>query len=331
MEFDELLKELSKLNSDRAAEIIAYLIHKCLPSKDNWRDYYYKYFPFWEKRGFHVTLPHYYSPLPEINKLDNSIWEKPKEIPNLKYNEDDQLKLLEHFSNVFRSEYENIPLDRTSDPKQYHLIGGRFEGIDGYILYCMIRHLKPKRVIEIGAGHSTLLTAQALQKNQEETGEKAAFISIEPYPNELLKSGIPGLTELIVKKLQDVDISLFRELSDGDILFIDSSHISKLGSDVNYEYIQILPKLNKGVMIHIHDIFTPYEYPKEFLIGLLFFFNEQYLLEAILANSDNYEVIWAGQYIYSNHFDHLLRVFPKYGQATKSPAHSSSLWLKKKH
>jgi predicted O-methyltransferase YrrM len=326
---EELLQEIKKLSNDEIAELIAIILPRCLPSKDNWEDYYYRYFHFWERRGFHITRNHYYSPLPDIYKLRKDLWDKTTDPPNIDFKEPQQLKLLQEFQSEYQQEYESFPIEKTSDPLQFHLIGGRYEGFDAYILYCMIRHLKPKRIIEIGSGISTLLSAQACRKNKEE-GVITELIAIEPNPDETLRKGFPGLTKLIPKQVQEVDPKIFAELAPGDFLFIDSTHVLKIESDVKVEYTEILPKLKKGVVIHIHDIFLPAEYPREFIYGLLFFFNEQYLVQAILANSTAFEILWANHFMYLKHFDKMIKAFPAYKKVEKSPKHSSSFWIRKK-
>ncbi len=326
MDIKKIIEEINHLDSDSIAKIIAVIAHRCLPHGDNWKDYYYKYFPLWEKQGFHLLSNHYYSPVPEIYKLPETFWDKVPETPGIDYSENKQIELLETFRESFVSEYSQIPLAETADPFQYHLIGGKFEAIDGYILYCMVRYLKPKRIIEIGSGDSTLLMAAAAQKNNND----AIIRSIEPFPNEKLKKGFPGLTEVIAKKVQEVFPALFSELEPNDILFIDSSHVLKIDGDVKYEYAQILPKLKSGVIIHIHDIFLPKDYPKQFIYGLLFMFNEQYLVQTMLANNPNYEILWAGHYMLLKYPDLLKKAFAQFDKFGEVLNPSSSLWLRKK-
>jgi predicted O-methyltransferase YrrM len=330
MEFKDLLKELDKLNNDQIAKIVATIVRRCLPTTKNWQNYFHKYFPFWEKLGFHITLNDFYSPLPEIYKLKSELWEKIPETPCIDYKAKSQLELLKQFHNKYKKEYEKIPIKKTANPLQYYLIGGKYEGIDGYILYCMIRHLKPKRIIEIGSGLSTLLSAQACIKNKKDTGLQTTFIAIEPYPNKTLQKGFPGLTKLIPKKAEEVDPELFNQLEKDDILFIDSSHVLKIDNDVKFEYANILPKLKKGTIIHIHDIFLPAEYPKEFIYGFLFLFNEQYLVQSILANSKSFEIMWASHFMFLKHLKELTKAFLNYKRVKKSPLHASSLWIRKK-
>src|SRR5262249_5831168 len=150
------------------------------------------------------------------------------------------------------------------------------------VYYALIRHFRPKRIIEIGSGNSTVLAAAACMTNQKEYGAAPRLTAIEPYPNEILKKGLPGLTELIDQPLQKVDLGLFQTLEEGDILFIDSSHVLRAGNDVELEYLEIIPRLKPGVFVHVHDVSLPRRYPKCYFDQQLFW-NEQQLLQAFLA------------------------------------------------
>lgn len=328
MKTEKLLKELERLKAGQIAQIIAAILPKCLPESENWKDYYSRYFPFWEKKGFHITLNHFYSPLPEVYKLRKKLWKETPEVQGINFNEKSQLALLDKFWRKYRQEYNKIPIKKTSDNFQYYLKNRQYQGIDGYILYCMIRHFKPKRIIEIGSGFSSLLTAQACRKNKEEDGLQTTFIAIEPYPSETLQKGFPGLIKLIHKKVQEVSPKIFERLESGDFLFIDSSHVLKIDNDVKFEYTDILPRLKKGVIIHIHDIFLPAEYPKKVIYNL-FLFTEQYLVQAILANSDAFKIIWATYFMYLKHFGKLKRAFSAYKNFRKGLV-PSSFWIRKR-
>ena len=221
------------------------------------RKFIKKTFPFWQMLGFHITPVHFYEPIPETRKLKDNLWQKHSQLIGININEKKQLELLSLFISKFKKEYETFPKNRTQvqAPYQYYINNGVFESVDGEILYCMIRYFKPRRIIEIGSGNSTYLSAQAILKNKEENGVECELIAIEPHPNVVLERGFSGLSKLIKKEVQDLDLALFSKLKENDILFIDSSHVLKIGSDVQYEYLEILPRLNKGVIVHIHDIF----------------------------------------------------------------------------
>jgi hypothetical protein len=199
----------------------------------------------------------------------------------------------------------------------------------------MIRYFKPKRVIEIGSGFSTYLSAKACLLNKEKDGIETELIAIEPYANETLKKGFPGLTTLIQKPLEQVDLSLFQSLVENDILFIDSSHALKIGGDVKYEYLEILPRLKKGVIVHSHDIFLPWEYPKRWIMDEHWFWTEQYLLQAFLSFNSEFEVLWASHYMARKYPALMQAVFPSYQKLSESEYNQAkgpaSLWIRRKN
>jgi predicted O-methyltransferase YrrM len=283
-------------------------------------------FSLWESLGFHITPNHFYQPIPDTRTLKDELWLRQSELVGVDMNEQKQIQLLNQFLG-FREEYDAFPKNKASKPYQYYINNPHFGAVDAEILYCIIRHFKPKKIIEIGSGYSTFLAAQAILKNEEENGNKTELIAIEPYPNEVLKSGFTGLSKLIVTKIEEIDLSEFNELKENDILFIDSSHVLKIGNDVQYEYLEILPRLNKGVIIHIHDIFLPSEYPKKWVLEMHRFWNEQSLLQAFLAFNSAFEVLWAGSYMHLRHPEKLEKAFSSYNRTVVGPG---SLWIRKK-
>ena len=279
-----------------------------------------KLFRVWERMGFHITQNHFYQPIPDIRTLPDNLWLRQSELVGIDMNEQRQIGLLNELSVKFKNEYDGLLEENSSKPKQ-------FGPVDGEILYCMIRYFKPERIVEIGSGYSTYISAQAILKNEEEGGNKSELIAIEPYPNEALRRGFPGLTKLIPAKVETVELAEFTKLQENDILFIDSTHVLKSGSDVQYEYLEILPRLRKGVIVHIHDIFLPMEYPKEWVLKQFLFFNEQYLLQAFMAFNNAYEVLWAASYMHLRYPDQLEQAFGSYNRKRAWPG---SFWIRKK-
>jgi len=282
---------------------------------------------FWQMFNFHITPLHFYESIPDTRKLKEKLWSECSQLIGVDINENKQLELLSLFVSKFKKEYEVFPRNKTSVPYQYYVNNGGFESVDGEILYSMIRYFKPRRIIEIGSGNSTYLSAQAILKNQEKDRIEGELIAIEPYPNKILEKGFPGLSKLIKKEIQDVDLFLFNQLEENDILFIDSSHVLKIGSDVQYEYLEILPRLKKGVIVHIHDIFLPAEYRKEWILKEHIFYTEQYLLQAFLTFNNAFEILWAGSYMHLKHPELLGNAFNSYNSRAVWPG---SFWIRKK-
>jgi hypothetical protein len=285
-------------------------------------------FPILERMGFHLTRVTYNYPIPDTRFLENNLWEKKSELLGISINEKGQINLLTIFSSKFKDEYTSLPTEKTSVPHQYYSNNGTFSCIDGSILYCMIRYFKPNRIIEIGSGYSTLLSAQAILKNRENDEKyECELTAIEPYPSDILRKGFPGLSKLLTDKVQKIPLSQFDQLEENDILFIDSSHVLSIGSDVQYEFLEILPRLKKGVIVHVHDIFFPLEYPKEWVLKEQRFWSEQYLLQAFLMFNDSFQVLYAGAYMIMNHPD---KVEAFMNSRIKTPYMSGSFWMQKK-
>ena len=166
-----------------------------------------------------------------------------------------------------------------------------FSALDAAVYYATVRTIKPKRIIEIGSGYSTQIACLALQKNRMES-DAGEMTCIEPYPPPWLH-GSGMAIEILAQGVETVDLDRFRNLKAGDILFIDSSHTVKFASDVLKEFLEILPELEPGVVVHVHDIFFPADYPPDWLRIERRAWNEQYLLEAFLAFNTGFEILVA--------------------------------------
>jgi predicted O-methyltransferase YrrM len=280
-------------------------------------------FDFWQSLGVHVTRAHFYHPIPDTRRLPESLWARRSEMVGVDMREAAQLRLLESFRRAYAEEYDALPRKKTEDPTQFYFGNPFFPPVDAEILYCMIRSSRPKSVVEIGSGYSTLLAAQAARRNAEE-GHPCAVTAIEPFPSQFLRQGIPGVT-LVAAEAQSMPLARFEELEENDILFIDSSHALRTGGDVQYEFLEILPRLKRGVLVHVHDIFLPGEYPRAWVMEDHRFWNEQYLLQAFLAFNDSFQVEWGGAYMHLRHPEDLRRAFKTYDSAG-SPG---SFWIRR--
>ena len=264
-----------------------------------------EYFPFWQEHGFHVTPVHFREPLPDTRTLPETLWEKDSQLPGIDFNEAGQLRLLNEVFPTFRSEYEQFPLDAPGRPHEFFFNNGNFDGTDALALYCMVRHYQPRLIIEINSGFSSRVAAQAALKNGA-----TRLVCVDPQADEILKAGFPGLAELVPKRLDELDPGSFDQLGANDILFVDSSHVSRIGSDVNILFLEVLPRLKAGVIVHFHDIFLPKEYSRERVLGEYRFWTEQYLLQAFLVFNSAYEVLFANQYLADRHLPAMQATFP---------------------
>lgn len=298
----ELADEALRGNVDMAelSQFIATVMPRCLHSGK-----FHEIFPVWERHGFHVTSAHFYQPIPDTQSLLETLWDRPSELIGIDMNDAVQLDLLRNHFPRFRHEYDQFPAEPTGEPGRFHFNNGLFDGTDALVAYCMIRHFQPRSIIEVGSGFSSLVAAEAIAKNNN-----SALICIEPFPLDFLRKGFPGLRSLLVKKVEDVELEFFSQLGSGDILFIDSSHTVKIGGDVNYLFLEVLPRLKPGVIVHVHDIFFPFDYPRDWVMGELRFWTEQYLLQAFLSFNSEFEVLMANRYLAHRYLEDLKAAFP---------------------
>lgn len=251
-------------------------------------------FRFFEKyAGVHVTPANYYSPIPNLSELPDEVFTKVYEGSGVDWNESGQRFCLRNVFPRYRDEF--VP-----QPNRGLTL------VDSYVLYAFIREKKPKHFVEIGAGDTTHIALRALDANRAE-GIESMMTSIEPYPRaDILALDRPGF-QLISAPVQSVAPAFF---GDVDILFIDSSHVSKLGSDVNHEILEVVPRLKTGALVHWHDIPMPENYWKEWAETGTMFWNEAYVLYAFLLFNDSFSTIWASNYMRVRHWDELVASFP---------------------
>ncbi len=283
-----------------------------------------KYFELWQRNGFHITGVDYYQPIPDTRALPLSLWDRISDLPGVDMHEEQQQQLLSEVVAKFKDEFTAIPEGASTQEFRYYRGNTSFEAVDAEMLFGIIRLLKPRRMYEVGSGFSTLLAADALRRNQAD-GYSCRFIAIEPYPSAKLQTELPPEVELWRVPLQQVSLEEFRSLTEGDILFIDSSHVCKIGSDVQFLFLEVLPRIRPGVVVHIHDIFMPLEYPKQWVLDSRRFWNEQYLLQTFLSFNAAFEVLWAGHWMHTKHPDLLTKAFPSY----KAGVWPGSFWFRR--
>lgn len=250
----------------------------------------------WSKRifmkiGVFPIRDHYYEPLFNPKHLRRSL-RKDRVLPGIDFNDREQLQILNKFN--YNEELKKIPLKKI-DLLEFYYRNPSIGPGDAEYLYNMIRLFKPGKIIEIGCGHSTLMAVNAVNQNKEENKNYfCEYICVEPYENEWLER---LQLKVIREKVENIDKKFFLDLEASDILFIDSSHMIRSQGDVLFEYLEILPILKKGVLVHVHDIFTPKDYLDEWVLGDVKLWNEQYLLEAFLTFNREYRVIGALNYL----------------------------------
>lgn len=235
-------------------------------------------FEYAERKGLHILPVHYYTPIP--NDSDTSR-RRPTRLAGI------QLDIAggAQRARELLSRYQEGIARLLSGANGFNPNNAGFHPLDAALLYASVREAKPKRVIEIGSGMSSFAIDAAIRDGSLET----RFSCIEPFLPDYLRNGAIK-AEIIEKPLQDVPLAKFQELESGDILFIDSTHVVRFDSDVIYEILEIMPTLAPGVILHVHDIFLPDDYPEAWLRTFRFFWNEQYMLQAFLSMNPNFKI-----------------------------------------
>jgi hypothetical protein len=315
--FGKLANETSRGNIDwtHLSQFLATVIPHCLHSGK-----FNEIFQLWERHGFHVTPVHFYQPITDTQSLPETLWNRPSELAGIDINNSTQLDLLRNHFPKFRAEYDQFPAEPTGESGHFYLNNGLFDGTDALAAYCMIRHFQPRKIIEVGSGFSSLVAAEAIARNGG-----SELICIDPFPLDFLRKGVPGLHSLIEKKVEDIDLEFFSQLHSGDILFIDSSHTVRIGGDVNYLFLEVLPRLKPGVIVHVHDIFFPFDYPREWVTDEFRFWSEQYLLQAFLTFNSTFEVLMANNYLSHYYKDAVKAAFP-----SLTSWGGGSFWMRRK-
>jgi hypothetical protein len=257
-----------------------------------------------DRLGIHIRGSHYYEPtyreadLPERTDVE-------RYLPGIDMNEAGQLALLAQFT--FADELRAIPGVKPS-AQVYGYSAPMYGPGDAEVTYSMIRHFKPRRIIEIGSGDSTLIARTAIDRNRyDDPAYDCHVLCIEPYEKPWLESiGI----EVVRDRVENTDLAVFRKLQRNDMLLIDSSHVVRPWGDVLREFHEIIPTLAAGVLVHVHDIYTPRDYPERYLRQQRRLWNEQYLLEAYLAFNSRAKVLCAVNWLKNHHFDELSLACP---------------------
>jgi predicted O-methyltransferase YrrM len=289
-------------------QTIVRVLSHILPAKMMFEE---SFFHLWEDKGYHISPVHFYEPVPDTRDFPPDIFERESALAGIEMNETEQLNLLNTYHSRYKDEYSKFEYGSTSGNDAFFFGNSAFETVDAEMLYCMVRHFKPKHIIEIGSGFSTLITAKAIRQNIIENPDyHCEFICIEPYPQEWLGK-IAEVARIIQSRVEGLQIDVFKTLEQNDILFIDSTHVVKIYNDVCFEYLDVLPILNKGVVVHIHDVLLPRQYCRSWYESKLFW-NEQYLLQAFMAFNTSFKVLWAGYFMHLRHSKELAKAFPSY-------------------
>jgi predicted O-methyltransferase YrrM len=272
----------------------------------------------------------YYSPLPSRRRLTSTMtrWTKPSSLLGVAYDLAGMKITLADIIGRYHEEFVNLPSYEDALALGF---GPGYTRLDALVLYAMLRARKPARYLEVGSGLSTCYASFAGKKNANE-GRPMQITCVEPNPFEALKT-IPGIT-ILQQEVQDIGLELFTELGEDDVLFIDSSHIVRLDGDVPFLFLEVLPALGKGPLVHIHDIPFPYHcpYPAEYWIykgAWPMWWNESMLLHALLCGNKQFAVSLSTPLIRYHDEDFLKQLIPDYRTIDEEPNTFSSIWLQR--
>jgi predicted O-methyltransferase YrrM len=277
--------------------------------------------------GFDLVKRHFYSPVPDFAGLDDAYWERESELTGLDFDLDAQLGFIERDLAPHIAEFQP-PRDPQPEPG-FYLDNGTYGPVDADLLYGIVRHNKPKRVIEIGSGFSSLVIGEALEKNRAE-GAEGRYEIIDPYPASASyemggEEALRRVSDLRVESILDVPAAEFDAMEAGDVLFVDATHTVKVGSDVNRMILDVVPRLAPGVTVHFHDVFLPREYPRDWVEGSEWYWAEQYLLQAFLAFNDSFEILAAANALSRDRPEKLKELIPSSGSGDPPLA----MWIRR--
>jgi hypothetical protein len=269
---------------------------------------------------------HFYSPIVDPATLDaERLWPANPHVLGIDFNDASHRAILTGDFPRFHPDYDYADtLPDTPDLTDFYTGNSQFSGLDPRLLFVLLRACRPRRLLEVGSGYSSLLVADV---NRRFLGNALDVTCIEPYPRPFLARGIAGITRLVQARVQDIDMAAFEALESGDVLFIDSSHVAKTGSDVNHLFFEVLPRLARGVLVHIHDIFLPHEYPREWVIAENRSWNEQYVLRALLLGGSAYEVVFGSAYACTRFPDLVVAALDRPDRALHG---GGSFWMRKR-
>jgi predicted O-methyltransferase YrrM len=274
--------------------------------------------------GYHLQLNNYYSPINDCAFLDanRDLWGTLKDPECIDWRLDHQMKVAREVAG-FIEELRDIP-ENSSGTASFFWRNPMWNNADALVQYGLVRSRKPRRVIEVGCGWSSLLLARALARNESEGSAPAEVTLVEPYPRQEILSTLPSHWRQIPLMLQRAPLPVFAELQSGDILFYDGSHCAKVAGDLNSLFFQVFPQLQSGVLIHLHDIFFPDDYPEDWTFNRNHSFNEQYVLQAFLMHNRDYQIEIANRYVWTRRVAELDALYKDI-----QPSYGCSFWMRK--
>ncbi len=256
----------------------------------------------------HVLPRHYYSNVADLHELEatRSTWARRSEMAGVEWDVATQERALREICLPCRDEYGANETYRSAVTGKF---GPGYGPVEAQVLHAVVRHFRPRRIIEVGSGVSTACLRAAVGLNARDAGSRARITCIEPYPSDALKA--LDDVDLVSRPVQSVPPAVFEELGEGDLLFIDSSHSAKTGSDVACLFLEVLPRLRPGVVVHVHDIYLPYDY-SPMSLKTLWHWNETAFLHALLIHNRRLKTLFCLSLLHHDRCEVLRELFPGY-------------------
>jgi hypothetical protein len=280
-----------------------------------------------DRFGVQLVRKRFTSPIPVVDELPPDLWEQRSELAGLRFDVEVQLRFIEEHLARYASEFDP-PVERPREPDRYFLRNDFYTPPDAQILYAQLRAFRPRQVIELGSGFSSMVIAEAASRNAA-AGTPLSHVVVDPYPSAALSHEFMRSRDVVVEKVERLDLSMFESLDDRDVLVVDTSHAVRLGGDVIFVVLDVLPRLKAGVVVHFHDVFLPWHYPRAWYEREEWYWAEQYLLQAFLAFNDQFEVLLGAQLVARERRERLEELLPLATHAT-SIGQFQSLWLRRR-
>ena len=264
--------------------------------------------------GYDLVARNFYSPVPEWENMHDEVFARRSPLRGIEFDLDSYVGFLDELA-PYLTEFK--------PPAEFVWGNGMYDTVEADVLYAMVRRFQPGRIIELGSGFSSLIIAAAARRNAQE-GNPVRYTAYDPFARNFIQRGVEGL-ELRPESALDVPLREFEALQNSDILFIDTTHTVKLGSEVNYLILDVLPGIAPGVLVHVHDVFLPHEYPRGFLERRLYW-AEQYLLQAFLAQNTAWEIILPLSALVRERTPHVAKLVRSF-DASSGPG---AFWIRRK-
>lgn len=272
--------------------------------------------------GFDLVRRGFYSPIPDSAEIPDEAWTARSPLEGIHFDSFEHLRFVEDHLARYIPEFDSRFDTRTSFGT-YDIRNLAYDEVDSELLYAFVRWLRPKRVVELGSGFSSAVLAHACEANRRD-GSDCRYEIFDPYPRPWIPE-LPGLAANHEVPAQEVPVEVFDTLAPDDILFVDTTHTVKIGSEVNRIVLDVLPRLAPGVVVQFHDIFTPWEYHRHWIEGD-WKWNEQYLLQAFLTMNPGYEILVSCQALVREHWDELDRLIP----TLRRESAPSAFWMRRR-